>query len=134
MSFLTQKMKTFPWRIRLDICLKFFVSLDEFHWLTNYHESPHWGLNWISSNYGSPACGNNVWGIMEWVSQIYDFYMCFNGVQGFTLGRKLQKYDYIKKCFKQKLFRIKFSTKNSLDAFLHQPQEWNYRAPKIVIF
>ncbi len=27
--------------------------------------------------------------------------------------------DYIKKCFKQKLHRIKFATKNSMDAYLY---------------
>ncbi len=32
--------------------------------------------------------------------------------------------DYIKNCFKQKLFRIKFVTKNSVDAYLYLPQDW----------
>ncbi len=33
--------------------------------------------------------------------------------------------DYIEKCFKQKLRRIKFSAKNSVEADLYLPQEWN---------
>ncbi len=41
---------------------------------------------------------------------------------------------YIKKSFKQKLFRIKFPTKDLLDAYLYLPQKWSKRAPKIVIF
>ncbi len=33
--------------------------------------------------------------------------------------------DYIKKYFKQKFWRIKFPTKNYLDAHLYVPQEWS---------
>ncbi len=32
--------------------------------------------------------------------------------------------DYIDKCFKQKLYRIKFSTKNSANAYIYLPTEW----------
>ncbi len=42
--------------------------------------------------------------------------------------------DYIKKLFKQKLFRIKFRTKKSAGAHVYPPQEWSYGAPKIDMF
>ncbi len=42
--------------------------------------------------------------------------------------------DYIKKCFKHKLFRIKFPTKKSMEAYLYLFQEWSQEIPKIVIF
>ncbi len=38
---------------------------------------------------------------------------------------------YIEKCFKQKLHRIKFATKNSVEVYLYLPMEWSYRTPKI---
>ncbi len=34
--------------------------------------------------------------------------------------------NYIEKCFNQKLFKIKFPTKNTADAYLYLPQEWNW--------
>ncbi len=50
----------------------------------------------------------------------------------FTLGQNTPKSsNYIKKCFKQKLSKIKFFTKNSCDANLYLAQEWSYRAPNI---
>ncbi len=39
--------------------------------------------------------------------------------------------NYIEKCFKQKLHRIKFATKNSADAYLNLLMEWSQGAPKI---
>ncbi len=49
-----------------------------------------------------------------------------------TLGLNAAKIiDYIEKCFKRKLRRIKFPTKNSVDADLYLPQEWSYNAPNI---
>ncbi len=51
--------------------------------------------------------------VMEWESR-------------FTLGLNPGKNaDYIKKCFKQKLFRIKHPTKNSLNAWLKDCHFWN---------
>ncbi len=44
----------------------------------------------------------------------------------FTLGLKGVEHNYyIKKCFKRKLHRIKFSTKKSVDAYLYLPPEWS---------
>ncbi len=42
--------------------------------------------------------------------------------------------NYIEKCFKQKLQGIKFLTKNSVDTYLYQPQEWSWGALQICIF
>ncbi len=43
----------------------------------------------------------------------------------FFLGLKASKIiDYIEKCFKQKLYKIKFPTKNSMGPYLYLPQEW----------
>ncbi len=42
--------------------------------------------------------------------------------------------DYMEKCLKQKLHRIKFPTKNSVEAYLYLHQEWSYWAPKIGVF
>ncbi len=33
--------------------------------------------------------------------------------------------DYIEKCVMQKLHRIKFAAKNSMDAYVNLPLEWN---------
>ncbi len=53
----------------------------------------------------------------------------------FTLGpRVATDTDYIKKCFQQKFFGIKFPRKNSVDAYLYLPQKWSYAAPKIATF
>ncbi len=42
----------------------------------------------------------------------------------FTLGLNAEENtNYLKKSFKQKLFRIKFPAKNSVDASLYIPQE-----------
>ncbi len=44
----------------------------------------------------------------------------------FALGQDSAKnIDYIEKSFKQKSFRIKFPTKNSLDIYLYLPEEWS---------
>ncbi len=41
-----------------------------------------------------------------------------------TFGLNAAKHsDYIKKCFEQKLFRIKVPIKDSLDAYLYLPQK-----------
>ncbi len=40
----------------------------------------------------------------------------------------------IKKCFKQKLFKIKFLTKNLVNAHPYLPQKWSQGPPKITIF
>ncbi len=43
-----------------------------------------------------------------------------------TLGLDAAKItDYIEKLFKQKLFKIKFPTKNSEGAHVYLPQEWS---------
>ncbi len=42
--------------------------------------------------------------------------------------------DCIDKCFEQKLYKIKFPTKNSEGARLYLLQEWSQRAPKICQF
>ncbi len=39
--------------------------------------------------------------------------------------------DYIKKCFKRKLSRIKFHTRQSVNAYPYLHQEWRQGAPKI---
>ncbi len=45
----------------------------------------------------------------------------------FTLGLNAAKStNYIEKCFKQKLLRIKFPIKNSTEAYLYLPQEWRW--------
>ncbi len=45
-------------------------------------------------------------------------------VSRLTLGLNAAKnIDYIKKCFKQKLFRIKFPKRNSVDAYLYLFQD-----------
>ncbi len=45
----------------------------------------------------------------------------------FTLGLKTAKnINYIKKCFKQKLFRIKITTKNLVGTYIYLSQEWRY--------
>ncbi len=50
----------------------------------------------------------------------------------FTLGLNAEKNtDYIEKWFKQKLHKIKFSTKNSKEANLYLPLEWSYGASKM---
>ncbi len=52
------------------------------------------------------------------------FYNVLEWESRFTLGRDATKNtDYIKKFLKQKLFRIKFTTKNSEDAYLYFSQE-----------
>ncbi len=40
-------------------------------------------------------------------------------------AQRCKKTDYIKKCFKQNSFRIKFSTKNSQVAYVYLSLEWN---------
>ncbi len=43
-----------------------------------------------------------------------------------TLGLNATKIiDYIEKCFKRKLRRIKFPAKKSVEADLYLPQEWS---------
>ncbi len=41
---------------------------------------------------------------------------------------------HIKKCLQQKLFGIKFHTKNSVDACFYLPQEWTYGCKTLAIF
>ncbi len=44
----------------------------------------------------------------------------------FILGLNIAKNtDYIEKGFKQKLFRIKFYTKKSMDTYVYINQEWS---------
>ncbi len=43
----------------------------------------------------------------------------------FTLWLNTAKNTIIKKCYEQKLFRIEFPTKKSVDAYLYLSQEWN---------
>ncbi len=53
----------------------------------------------------------------------------------FTLGPNSAKNTYnIKKCLQQKLFRIKFSTNNSTDAYLYLPKEWSKGRGTFAIF
>ncbi len=69
-------------------------------------------------SYGAP---NNCH-VLEWKSR-------------FILGLNAAKStNFIEKCFKLKLYKIKFSTKNLLGAGLYLPQEWSYGAPKICHF
>ncbi len=82
----------------------------------------------------SPRSPNNLvftksegYEFLELVSRCYDV---LERESRFTLGTKVAKNtDYSKKkkkkCFKQKLFRIKFPTKNSVDTCLYLPQEWS---------
>ncbi len=42
--------------------------------------------------------------------------------------------DYNEKCFKQKLPRIKFSTKILVDKYFYLSKEWSNGAPKIYVF
>ncbi len=51
----------------------------------------------------------------------------------FKAERYKNTYDN-KKGFDQKLFRIKFPTKNSVDAYLYLPQERSYGTPNICHF
>ncbi len=52
----------------------------------------------------------------------------------FTLGLiAATNTDYIKKCFEQKLFRIKFSRKKSLYVYLNLHQKWSYWLPRLPI-
>ncbi len=51
--------------------------------------------------------------VLEWESRF---------ILGLTAA---QSTDYIKKYFNQKLFRIKFPTKNSDGAYLYLLQEWS---------
>ncbi len=65
----------------------------------------------------------------------YSFYLGLNLRGGVHFMENVAKNtDYIKKWFKQKLFRIKFTTKNSVDAYLYLPQEWSWGGTKIAIF
>ncbi len=44
----------------------------------------------------------------------------------FSLGlNAVKSSDYIEKFFNQKLAKIKFLTKNSVDAYFYLPQEWS---------
>ncbi len=58
--------------------------------------------------------------------------MYWNGKVYSHFGQNTAKiFNYIEKCFKQKLSKIKFYTKNSLDVNLYLPQEWSYGVAKI---
>ncbi len=47
-------------------------------------------------------------------------------MRNFTLRLNAAKNtDYIEKCFKQKLFRIKFPTKKSVDTYVYPLTEWS---------
>ncbi len=53
----------------------------------------------------------------------------------FILGLNTAKNnDYIEKCFKQKLYGIKFSTGKSVGANVYLRQEWNWGTAKICVF
>ncbi len=41
---------------------------------------------------------------------------------------------YIEKCFKRKLSKITFPTRNFVDAYSYLPQEWSYGGPNICHF
>ncbi len=52
-----------------------------------------------------------------------------------TLGLNVAKIiDYIEKCFKQKLYKIKFPIKNSVGACFYLPKKWSWGAAKICHF
>ncbi len=77
--------------------------------------------------------------IQEWSSGFYlsflKYYNTLEWESRFPLGLNVGKNtDYIKKSFKQKLFKIKFSIKNSVDAYLYLSQECSWRPPKIQHF
>ncbi len=53
----------------------------------------------------------------------------------FFLGlNAVKNTDYVEKCVKRKLFRIKFSSKKLMGAYVYLPHEWNYWTLKICIF
>ncbi len=53
----------------------------------------------------------------------------------FTLGlNTVKNTDYIKKYFKQTLWRIKCPTKNSVDAYVYLSQECSKRGSKNLLF
>ncbi len=52
----------------------------------------------------------------------------------FTLGLNAAKStNYIEKYFKQKLCKIIFPTKNSMDAYVYRSQGWIYGTPKMCL-
>ncbi len=62
-------------------------------------------------------------------SNLHDLQYCWDCnilVVFATLGLNATKIiDYIEKCFKRKLRKIKFPAKNSAEADLYLPQEWS---------
>ncbi len=61
--------------------------------------------------------------------------MYWNEKVRFTLGLNAAKnIDYFEWCFKRKLHRIKFYTKNSLEAYLYLLQEWSWGAQRSAVF
>ncbi len=62
----------------------------------------------------------------------FKYYSVLEWESTFTLGQNTAKSsNYIEKCFTQKLSKIKFSPKNSIDANLYLPHEWSSEALKI---
>ncbi len=60
------------------------------------------------------------------------YWGCNISVVFLTLGPNAAKIiDYVEKCFKRKLRKIKFPAKNSAEADLYLLQEWSYWAPNI---
>ncbi len=64
--------------------------------------------------------------------QILKYYNVLEQESRFTLGLNAAKNtDYIKKCLKLKLFRIKFPTKNLSGTYIYLSQEQSQESPKI---
>ncbi len=60
------------------------------------------------------------------ISDHVEYYNAQEWRSTFTLGRNTAKnINYIEKYLKQKLCRIKFSTKDFLDTYLYLPLEWS---------
>ncbi len=95
----------------------------------------------ISKNASSKSCTElNLLQKTEWthisiyswsgarVLQRFTFLKYYNALKWkkFTLEQNAAKnIDYIEKCFKQKLYRLKFATKSSMDAYLYLSPEWS---------
>ncbi len=64
---------SFLWRIRLYICTKFFVCLDEVYQLANYHKSPCIFISYVKNDV---CCGFNVNCTMLELSKEMEVWKC----------------------------------------------------------
>ncbi len=77
----------------------------------NFLQKTQWKLIFVSPR--SEAGAPNICRVLELKSKLF-------------LGLKASKIiDCIDNCFKQKLYKIKFPTKNSTGACLYLPSEWS---------